>query len=171
MQWWSGISGSALNAIGKADFGMGMLRVRVVSVVLLCAFNRHCTCSESSLPICLSSLLQGIAPLSNFGYLRYFLLLCVFYMFTFAWYGYGHMCCNVCGGQRTTCGNRFSLFTMWVLGMEFKPLGLVASTFTHCAISLATHQVSERLLSLSNLADLVNIVYWNFLELRKSVYK
>lgn len=116
MQWWSGISGSALNAIGKADFGMGLLRVRVVSVVLLCAFNRHCTCSESSLPICLSSLLQGIAPLSNFGYLRYFFYFYVYFICLHL-HDMGMVTCAVtCVGVREQLvgiGSLFSLCGFW----------------------------------------------------------
>ena len=33
--------------------------------------------------------------------------------------------------QRTTCGSWFSFPTMWVLGIEPRLPGLVASTFTH----------------------------------------
>lgn len=35
------------------------------------------------------------------------------------------------GGQRTTFGNQFSPFYMWVLGIKFKPAGLAGSVFTH----------------------------------------
>lgn len=47
------------------------------------------------------------------------------------------MCVCVCIGQRTTCGRHFSPSTMWVLRTKLKSLGLTATTFTHCAISMA----------------------------------
>lgn len=42
-----------------------------------------------------------------------------------------------CGGQGTTCRGQFFLSTMWVLGIELRSSGMVASPFALGAISLA----------------------------------
>lgn len=53
------------------------------------------------------------------------------------------VCASVCvwcytfGGQKTPCRNQFFPSTLWVLEMELRSSGLVASTFICCTISLA----------------------------------
>lgn len=60
-----------------------------------------------------------------------------------------------CWGQRTTCQQKWSLFSSsvtWVLGIEFRPSGLVASTSVCWTISLAC----EKLL----LSNMISCVLW-----------
>ena len=47
-----------------------------------------------------------------------------------------HVPLHICGGQRTACRSLFSPSILWVLGIEIRSSGLVASTFTLCTILL-----------------------------------
>lgn len=51
---------------------------------------------------------------------------------------------GMCGGQRTPIWRQLSPSTMWVLGIELRSSGLVASSFTHWTISLAWHYAKIR---------------------------
>lgn len=51
-----------------------------------------------------------------------------------------------CGGQRTTCGNRFSP-APWARGMELRSSDLAGSPFTHWATSLAQYWLKIRICS------------------------
>lgn len=44
---------------------------------------------------------------------------------------------HICGGQRTTLRSQFSPSTMWTLGTELRPTGVVKSAFTCGVISTA----------------------------------
>lgn len=54
---------------------------------------------------------------------------CIYVLIHVPWYK--------CGGQKTTLGNNFSSSIMWVPGVEFRYLCLIAMAFTHWVIPLA----------------------------------
>lgn len=54
----------------------------------------------------------------------------------------------MCGGQRTTRGNQFSLFTIWILGIKLRVSDLGASTLTFRAFPVAHSSLSFVLLEI-----------------------
>lgn len=59
-----------------------------------------------------------------------------------------YLCVSMCGGLRTTYESQFCLSSMWILGIENRLSGLVASTFTGCnscpGLRLLYHTVLHR---------------------------
>lgn len=58
-----------------------------------------------------------------------FLLACLKFLFKSIYFGGQDMPQYICGGQETICGILFFSLTMWLLGIELKLLGLLASTY------------------------------------------
>lgn len=58
-----------------------------------------------------------------------FVLACLKFLFKSIYFGGQDMAQYMCGGQKTICGILFFSSTMWLLGIELKLLGLLASTY------------------------------------------